>query len=429
MRKIWIVLKSEFWRRARSKWFILSTLLGPVLLIGLFAAPLLLEALGDDTGQTLALRDESGRFAERLQKQAGDDYRIETTSAPTDSVRERVRAGDYDGYLVLPASLLEGEGRARYYSKKGGGISSRFELQDLVQEAVRQERLARQNTSDEVLAILEANVPVQMRQLTEEGAQADSTLVLNAVGYLMAFLIYMMVILYGQQIMLGVIEEKASRVVEVVVSSVRPFKLLMGKVLGIGALGLAQIVVWAALSAAGLAFAGPLLALFVNPPDLDLPEGASQQEMLEAAGVTIPTIPAGLVIWFALFFLGGYLLYASLFAAVGSAVEQQQDAQSLTFPIIMPLIIPIVMIFPIIEDPDSTMAVAGSLFPLFSSILMVLRVAVTSVPFWQTLLSFALLIATFVGAIWLSARIYRTGILMYGKKPSLGELLRWVRRA
>jgi ABC-2 type transport system permease protein len=270
---------------------------------------------------------------------------------------------------------------------------------------------------------------VDLVKLTDEGEEEDATLAYTIVGYVMGFFIYMSVFIYGAIVMQGVIEEKTSRVVEVVVSSVRPFQLLMGKVLGIGAMGLVQLITWAALIGVGMTFAGTIMALFLNPADLGLSADASQQAMLEAADITIPSVPPGLFIWFILFFLGGYLLYASLYAAIGSAVEQQQDAQTLQLPIALLVIVPILFIGFIVESPNSTLSVAMSLVPFFSPILMIVRVAVTDVAFWQVGLSYLLLIGTFIGSIWISSRIYRIGILMYGKKPSLKDLAKWVRYA
>jgi ABC-2 type transport system permease protein len=270
-------------------------------------------------------------------------------------------------------------------------------------------------------------VGVATRKLSPEaGTTADSSLVYTVIGYVMAFVIYGAVLIYGQYVMQGVIEEKSNRVVEVVVSSVRPFELLMGKVLGIGAMGLAQMIVWAVLVLGGFAAAGPVLALLFDPSDLGVAPGASQQAMMDAAGVTVPSLPLDLVAWFILFFLGGFLLYAALFAAVGSAVEQQQDAQSLLIPVMFPLILPILFLVFIIESPNATASVVMSMIPFFSPILMVLRAAVTTVPVWEIATAFVLLVGTFIGMIGLAGRIYRVGILSYGKTPGFREIAKWV---
>ncbi len=432
MHKIWIVLKNEFLRRVKSKWFIMTTLLGPValvaffIIIGFVAASSMTEGVHD-----IAVIDESGSLKEALIAERDAQYRFEDPGdVPLDSVRTAVLNGVFDGYLLLPASLVDGEGEAVYYSLKGGGISVfQDRIQQIVRQVVEKQRLVGRDVAPEVLEILRAHVPVRMVKLTKEGEDAGSTGAYAAIGFVMGFLIYIAMLVYGSVVMQGVIEEKLSRVVEVVVSSVRPFQLLMGKVLGIGAMGLVQMTVWALLIMAGTVFSGTILSLFLDPESLNLPVNASQDELLAAANFTVPQLSPDVFIWFVLFFLIGYLLYASLFAAVGSAVEQQQDAQGLLLPVMMPIILSIMFIQPVVEAPNSTLALALSMIPFFSPIPMVVRVAVTDVPFWQVSLSFLLLVFAFLGAMWLSSRIYRVGILMYGKKPKLKDLIRWIRYA
>jgi ABC-2 type transport system permease protein len=220
-----------------------------------------------------------------------------------------------------------------------------------------------------------------------------------------------------------------NRVVEVIVSSVRPFQLLMGKVLGIGAMGLVQMTFWAGLIAAGTMGSGAIISLFVDPANMDLPDTATQTEILDAVGFQVPDLGPEVFVFFVIYFLLGYLLFSTLFAGIGSAVEQQQDAQSLMLPIMMPIIISIVFLQAVIEAPNSGLSVALSLIPFTSPIPMVVRVAMIDVPIWQLGLSLLLLTGTFVGAVWVSSRIYRVGILSYGKKPSLKEITKWMRYA
>ncbi len=426
--KIWLILRSEFWRRVRSKAFLLATLLVPVGFVILAAAPAVFGYLAEQTDErTVAVVDETGRLADSLVAAGGDRLTFRPTDASVDSVRGAVRGGRYDGYLLLPASLMEGEGEATYYAMEGGGLSLRAQLDNQVNRVVRRQRLGTAGASESVLEIVDADVDLSTRKLSEdEGTTSDSSLALTFVGYAMALAIYFAVFIYGQYVMQGVIEEKSNRVVEVVVSSVRPFELLMGKVLGIGAMGLSQMIVWGVLVMGGLTATGPIVALFFSPSDLGVAPDASQQAMAEAAGVSVPTIPVDLVVWFILFFLGGFLLYAALFAAVGSAVEQQQDAQNLLLPVMSPLILPLLFLIFIIESPNATLSVVTSMIPLFSPILMVLRAAITSVPLWEIVTAFVLLVASFVGTIWLAGRIYRVGILSYGKTPGFRELAKWV---
>ena len=425
--KIWLILRSEFGRRVRSTAFLLATLLVPVGFVVLGTAPALFGYLaGETTDRTVAVVDQTDQLADSLVATGDDQVTFRRVDVPEDSARAAVRAGDYDGYLLLPAALLEGTGEATYYSTDGGGLSLRTQLDRAVNRVVRSRRLAAAGASASVRSIVETDVSLASRTLSEEGSTADSSFAYTAIGYLMTLAIYFAVLFYGQFVMQGVIQEKSNRVVEVIVSSVRPFELLMGKVLGIGAMGLVQMVTWLVLAAGGSAAVGPLLVLFFDPADLGVSSGASAAAMTEAAGVSIPTIPFDLVVWFLLFFLGGFLLYAGLFAAVGSTVEQQQDAQSLLSPVMMPLILPILFLIYVIEAPNAAASVVLSMVPFFSPILMVLRIAVTTVPFWEIALAFGLLVLTFVGTIWLAGRIYRVGILSYGKTPSVREIARWI---
>lgn len=427
MNNIWIVLRSEFVRRIKTKWFILSTLLAPLILIGFFALSGVvgvLAARGD--ARTIAVLDQTGRIAAELETLSGSQETFLPVEMSEDSLRAAIRAGTYDGYLLIPPDVLRGEGELRYYSSAGGGLSLSNRLQDRVNRIVEERRLVEADAPPEVVEIVNTRIPLRSVKLTEEGTAGDSALASSALGYFIGFIIYMAVFIYGSVVMQGVLEEKQSRVVEVMVSSVRPFDLLMGKVLGIGAVGLIQMSIWGGMIFLLLAFGGSVAAFFMSPAELGLPTDASQQAVLEASGFALPEISFMVFVWFLLFFLGGYLFYASLFAAVGSAVEQQQDAQSLLIPITMPIIIAFVFITFLIENPNGPLAIVLSLVPLFSPILMVVRLAVTDVPAWEVLASFALLVGSFIGAVWASSRIYRVGILMYGKKANLRDLIRWV---
>jgi ABC-2 type transport system permease protein len=426
--KIWLIIRSEYRRRVRSTAFILATLLVPFGFVLVAAAPALLGYLAEQSSQkTVAVVDQTGgQLADSLAAASDEQLRFRPVDRPIDSVQAAVRAGTYDGSLLLPNSLLAGTGSATYYSTQGGGLTDQIQIDDRVGRVVQQQRLRAADATTSVLSILESDVTVESRTLQEEGTGADHTFAYTAIGYAMAFVIYFAVFVYGQYVMQGVIEEKSNRVVEIIVSSVRPFELLMGKVLGIGAMGLTQMVVWSAVVVGGLAGAAPLLALFLDPSSLGVAPDASSQAMAEAAGLSIPTIPFTLIAWFILFFLGGFLLYASLFAAVGSAVEQQQDAQNLLLPVMTPLILPILFLTFVLESPDATISVVLSLIPFFSPILMMLRAAITTVPAWEMAAAFGLLVATFVAVIGLAGRIYRIGILSYGKTPSLREIARWV---
>ena len=429
MKKIWIVLKSEFIRRVRSVWFIVGTLLAPILLIALATLPAILgiAAVGSDD-KTIAVLDETGVLFEEFSHRVGDQYTASLSEESQETLREQVLEGSIDGFLFIPESILADSGEALFYSVEGGGLTGAVRMENSLSNALEEHRLNENNVSEEIREILSTSVPLRSIIFTDEGEEEDSAAFYSILGYIMGFIIYMAMFIYGAYVIQGVLEEKTTRVIEVMVSSVRPFQMLMGKVLGIGAVGIVQMIAWSILMLAMVFFAGSVIAMFVNPADLNLPASASQEEILAAAEINIPSIAPSLFGWFILFFLGGYLLYASLFAAASSVVEQQQDAQGLLTPIYMLIIIPIMFIVFFVESPNSSLATGLSMVPFFSPILMVVRIAVTEVPLWQILLSYTLLIATFIGSIWLSSRIYRIGILMYGKKPGVKDLIRWVRQ-
>jgi len=428
--KIFVVAKNEFLKRVKTRWFVFTTLLGPIVMVGFFTVVGIVTATSLETNEkVISLRDETSRLESEFVDPSGK-ITFKATDSSDDELKKLVLSGDISGYLVLPNGLIEGTESARYYSTEGGGISNfSGDLRSIVRDAVRLVRLEDQAVSREVFEIINANVSLDSIQLSDEGEEQGSTAAYAIVGGIMGFLIYVTMLVYGSVVMQGVIEEKTSRVVEIIISSVKPFQLLMGKVLGIGAMGLVQMSFWAILIAAGTTFSGAIIGLIGPPTGSNLPDTATQAEILDSIGFTIPDLGPEVFIWFVLFFLMGYLLYATLFAGIGSAVEQQQDAQSLMIPVMMPIIVSIMFLQAVLEAPNSTLSVALSLFPFTAPIPMVVRIAMIDVPFWQIALSFSLLVGAFLGAVWVSSRIYRIGILSYGKKPSLKELIRWLRYA
>ncbi len=427
MNTLAVIAQREYVQRVTSKGFIIGTLVGPIVMIAIIVVPVLfLVAFQDQSPKTIAVVDQSGALYEELEFPI--DFDLVASDLPVDTLRRHVLDGTIDGYLILPKTLLRGEGGAAFYSGGGGGFILSTQVQQAVNRAVRQRRVLMTGADKAVLDILHEDVGVDMIKISDEGDQADSAAALAGIGYGMGFVIYVCMFIYGAFVMRGVIEEKTNRIAELMASSARPFDLMLGKVLGIGAMGLTQFLTWCILGMTIMAFGGTVAAFFVDPNDYGLGQVDDQQALLDAAGITIPQLPFSAFILFVLFFVGGYLLYASLFAAVGSAVDQESDAQQFVLPIAAPIIIPMLLISHVIENPDSTISLWLSMVPFFSPILMTVRIAATSVPLWQTLLSLLLLGGAFLGSIWISSRIYRVGILMYGKKPSFADIARWIRQ-
>lgn len=275
---------------------------------------------------------------------------------------------------------------------------------------------------------MEKNITIETKKITEEGIQKDYAEFYSVFGYIMGFIVYMMLFMYGAMVMRGVIEEKANRIVEILVSSAKPFDIMFGKIVGIGSVGLTQILIWISfLFILGLILPS-VVGLFQSPENLQN-ISVSPQQIETVDTLEIPPIPIGLVVAFLAYFLLGYFLFATLFAGIGASVDQEQDAQYISTPVYLPLIIPILFVSNVMANPDGLFATVMSLIPFFSPILMTVRISATSVPVWQIVLSFILMLLTFWGCIWLSAKIYRIGILIYGKKPNFREIFRWLKQA
>ena len=439
MRNVFVVLKSEFLRRARSKGFIIGTLLTPIGFLALIAVMVGIGILMSKTDtQTFAVNDQTGVLYERLVEEASSSIVLEQTDLLGDSLAAAVRADRFNGAVLLPGSLLDGEGDIELYSATSGGGNIGDGLTRDIRSIIEEVRLERVGAGPEVRAIIDSRPSSRVVRVTEDGAEEEQGVGGFVLGGVMGFLIYLSVFIYGSMVMQSVIEEKTSRVVEVMVSAVKPFDLLLGKVLGIGALGVVQQVVWLAIILGGAAAVGPIIATFADAPaatqQVEQAERIAAETGVPAEAVQTPDIPSLLpeispviIVAFVLFFIGGYLVYSSLFAAAGAAVEELQDAQSFTVPIMIPVILGFASMTPILESPESTFAVIMSMIPFFSPILMLARMSVTEVPAWQVLLSLSLLFGGFLATMWLSARIYRVGILSYGKKPTYGDLIKWIR--
>ena len=433
MNKTALIARSEFLRRVRSKWFIATTLLAPLFSLGLILIPLLAFS-GDDGTERVAIRDETGRLLAPIAEAVAPGIDVERATDPLDTLRARVLNGQLDGALLLPASILrdsttvriDGPPAGAVYYSRGSGIDGNFELRNAVRSAVRRARAEQAGADSLTIAQFESSVGFDRVTVSTDGDAGDNALGRFLLANMLSLLVYIAILIYGAMVMRGVIEEKANRIVEVIASSVRPFELMMGKVLGIGAVGLTQLIGWSLLMFLFSALASPImLALAPDAPAA----GATPTDVPFDLAATTSILSPGLLVAFVLFFVGGYLLFSGLFAAVGSAVDQEADAQSLQAPIMIPLVLPVLFLTAVADNPDGPLALFLSLFPISSPVIMIVRMAVSDVPWWQVVLALSLLVASFVGVIALAARIYRVGILMYGKKATFTDLWRWMRTA
>ncbi len=428
--KIFLVLKREYLTRVRTKSFILSTLLTPLAFVAFLAIIVVVSISDGEVEKRVGIVDETGVLYERLI--AIDSVRYyDLSTMEMDTVRANVLSGDIDGFVVLTEALIQNTEEPSLIYGGSGGLSFIETVETDLQNVVREERLARSEVSDEVRQIFESRFDVNPVKLTEEGEQQDNAVFGAVFGFILGLLIFIGVFGYGALLMRGVIEEKTNRIVEVIASSVKPIELMLGKLFGILALALTQFGVWIA-SYIGLSIiAAPLAAIIVDAQTSNLPPEAAEaaaNQAFDPSTLEQFIVDPSVFVFFFVFFFIGFLIYSAIFAAIGSAVDSEQDTQQFMLPVMIPIFIGYFLNLRVMENPDSTVSVIASLFPLTAPINMISRIAATEVPFWQWSLSLLLMIGTFAGLMWLAAKIYRVGILMYGKKVSYKELAKWIRQ-
>jgi len=426
--RVAVVAKREYLQRVKGKGFWIATLVLPLFLVAVTVVPSLLLSKSS-TRQRVVVVDSTGEVAKELQtvlaappptkKDRGGDHptaSFEPTveamgpnpTAQREDLDRRVRTGAIDAWIWVDAKGLA-TNDVEYHAKNVANFVTQDILRDDLSTAVGRVRL-RQAGFNQPEKIGELTQPIHLDtiHIAKEGSRAEGGMAGFAFAYGLFMMLYMTIAIWGQQVMTGVLEEKGSRIVEVLVSTVRPFELLLGKLTGICLLGLTQIAIWFATL---IALTAPGVAAAI----VSLPEG-----------LHLPTVTPLLAISFATYFILGFFVYATFYAAIGAAFNNVQEAQQVAALVVFFLIVPLFLMFRIVNDPDSTLAVVASLIPPFTPLLMTLRIALQPPPFWQVGLSYVLTISFILGMVWISARIYRTGILMYGKKPTLQEIWRWV---
>ncbi len=426
--KLLLIIKREYITRVRGKGFIISTLLAPIFLLAVFLVPLFIGNMESSSSEVkYVIVDETGVIGPRMVQMNPSRFEMRPNSN-VEELREETMEGQIGGYILMPEGLLDGSRNAELFNTGSGGLTLTREIRDNMRSAVREELLTRTAVSDEVKAIFDLRPDLDSRRITSEGETEVNEGVSFIIAYILGFAIYMAMFTYGALIMQGVLEEKTNRIMEIIISSAKPMELLLGKVLGIVALGLSQITIWFIAFTGITAVVGPIAMMMgVGAPDPATMASGDAGAAAAASNFSVPEISVGVWIFFAVFYVLGFLIYGGIFAAVGAAADTPQDTQQLALPIYIPIMIPIFLMMPVITDPHSSMAVITSMIPFFSPILMMGRIAVTDVPLWQSLGSVVLMILTFLALMWVSGKIYRVGVLMYGKKVTLGELMRWLR--
>ena len=439
MGKIGIIAAREFNERVKKKSFIITTILMPLFFVALMFVPALMMNIKSDEAKEVIVVDQSGLIGDRLVSDG------QLTFSPSDKSFEELRdeAHEVFGILVVGSDIATNPSNLQLFAYESSTINIEQAITEQVRTIVESEKLKEYNIED-IDAILEAiktPVSIQVKQLDESGDAKESSSILNiALAYIFGFLIYMFVFLYGNMVMQGVIEEKSTKVMEVMVSSVKPFQLMMGKILGIASVAVTQFAIWVVFI---LVVGGAAMSLLGVDEMMAAASSASAMDpaaMMGAASVpslddetlsiirtvTDPGYLLRILGGFLIYFVGGYLLYAAMFAAVGSAVDNEKDTNNLQMPITIPLILGIFVMMSAMQEPHGPLAFWFSMIPFTSPIVMMVRLPY-GVPGWELALSVGLLVATFVGMVWLAGKIYRVGVFMYGKKPTLRELLRWAR--
>jgi ABC-2 type transport system permease protein len=418
------------------------TILGPILMAALMIVPIWLTTMEDEDTKIVAVIDnQKNDFANTLKDSKSIKFEY-ITDKNIDQLRKSFNKLNYYALLYNPDSVNYSPDSITLSSNKQPSLNVKSHIANAIEKKIEAEKLRNLGIDENILKTIKTNVNIKTIKWTKEGkSEKSSTEVIMGVGFVAAMIIYMFIFIYGAQVMLGVIEEKTNRIVEIMISSVRPFELMMGKIVGVSLVALTQFVLWIVLTL-GIFFMAQntfLAKKMKKDPqftekimsqngmsqikELKLDEKKPIFEVLETL-YNVPWVTLGFTFLF--YFLGGYLLYSSLFAAIGAAVDNEADSQQFMLPLTIPLILAIVMAQAVIQNPEGPLAFWFSIFPFTSPVIMMIRIAF-GVPAWEMALSMVLLVLTFIGTTWMAAKIYRTGVLMYGKKINYKELWKWLR--
>ncbi|GIK68981.1 MAG: ABC transporter permease [Bacteroidetes bacterium] len=442
MGKIGIIIQREYFSRVKKKSFIIMTVLGPVLMAAIMIVPLWI-AMQDKTVQRIQVIDDSGLFQNLLQS---DEYnQFDFTPINIFTAKENFYSTDYNVILYIPPSIIKGNYNVQLFYKKQPGVSTEMFIRSQLEERITDMKLFANKIDVELIKKTKTKINLSTNKIEEDGKSTQTSTAVNMfIGFVGAILIYIFIFLYGVQVMRGVIEEKTNRIVEVIISSVRPFQLMMGKIVGIALVGLTQFLLWTILT---FTIYTVTYTVFLGKIDNNIEQIEKiKQSQLEKGPFNAPEeikkmdsseviqIMRGLkqidfvalFLCFVFYFIAGYLLYGALFAAIGSSVDNEADTQQFMLPVTVPLILSFVVAQSIMQNPEGSLSFWFSVIPFTSPVVMMVRLPL-GVPVWQLATSMILLAAGFIATTWLAGKIYRTGILMYGKKITYSEIFKWLR--
>lgn len=434
MSKIGIVIEREYMERVKKKSFIFTTILMPVLMMALMALPALIMTFTEGSETTVLVVDNSGVVGNRLQDRDELKFRLATPDVTVDSAQ---RAEGHNAVLVIPSNIVSSKrSTLKMLSDGPTSITTEGMITSQINKIVEEERLKNYNIADldKIMDEVESNVSISTMRTDKESEESLSAGLSYAIGIGMSFILYMFLLIYGQMVMTSIIEEKGNRVLEVVVTSVKPAQLMLGKIVGVALVAVTQMVLWGVLLAVMSGYVLPALlpsdvmadVTAVQAGNLDAVGNQDSVEMMQAlASLTQVGDLISLIVLMTVFLILGFLLYSSIFAAVGSSVDNIQDASQLSSFAVFPIIFGLIFAMVAAADPSGPVAFWASLFPLTAPMVMVARIPF-GIPAWEIILSIALLVISFIAFVWMAGKIYRIGIFMYGKKPSAKEVIKWI---
>lgn len=435
MNKILLIIQREYLTRVKKKSFIIMTIIGPILMVGLVFAQFWIKMIPEEKQKILVV-DESQLFVNKLENTANQTFTYSKNNLAFE--KKAFYSTDNNVILYIPANIIDSQ-KIQIFYKKQPGLDMQDYINAIVGKKLEEMKLLASGVNVNQLASIKTKLNLTTTKIEKSGnLETKDNEVSMALGFIAGILIYIFIFLYGAQVMRGVIEEKTSRIVEVIISSVRPFELMMGKIVGIAMVGLTQFLLWIILSVVGTSLVGNYFmkddvkidqveqTFKTNIPQNDAFKEMSNDKQAEIMDSFFNQVNLPVMLFsFLFYFLGGYLLYGALFAAVGSAVDNEADTQQFMLPLTIPLILSFTLAQNVMTNPESSLAFWLSVFPLTSPIIMMVRIPF-GVPYFDLILSMVMLVLGFIGATWISAKIYRTGILMYGKKTSYKELWKWL---
>jgi ABC-2 type transport system permease protein len=433
MSKLLLIIKREFIAKVRNKSFIVMTFLSPLLFVGIGVFVGYLSTMKAEL-KTIAIHDDTGQFVNEFKSDEEYKY-VNLSQVDLKVLKDSIVIESYEGLLIIPKveDNAQLEKKIQFVSNESPSVSFIDDIEEVIAKKITSKNFQKAGLDTLAIKNAKANVTINLEKVSGEEALKGLNEIKIIIGGAFGYLIMMFIVLYGNMVMRSVIEEKTSRIIEVIISSVKPFQLMMGKIIGTSLAGILQFLIWALLG---------LTAMFIVSSILGVHMGASNGAQAQAMQVAqqssgsqiqmyikeLWNLPiATILISFIIYFIGGYFLYSSFYASIGAAVDNETDSQQFLLPIIMPLILGVYIgFFTVINDPHGTIATVFSIIPLTSPIVMMMRIPF-GVPLWQIIVSIVLLFITFLGVVWVAAKIYRVGILMYGKKPTWKELIRWLK--